>query len=179
MGTIREMVSKEKRRYQKNGFDLDLMYITPKIIAMGFPSENMEGMFRNPMKEVQRFFEIFHKDHYKIYNLCADRKCYGIEKFHGRVSTYAFDDHNAPNFELLIDFCKDADAWIKEDGQNVIAVHCKAGKGRTGTMICAYMLYSREWREASDAIEFYDDIRTYNKKRFNYSITITIYGIFC
>lgn len=51
---LRGAVSKKKRRYQKNGFDLDLSYITDHLIAMGFPSENVEGVYRNPFKEVFR-----------------------------------------------------------------------------------------------------------------------------
>lgn len=31
------------------------------IIAMGAPSEGNEGLFRNPMEEVQRFFELRHE----------------------------------------------------------------------------------------------------------------------
>eukprot|EP00882_Tetradesmus_deserticola_P034602 GHRQ01039754.1.p1 GENE.GHRQ01039754.1~~GHRQ01039754.1.p1 ORF type:complete len:186 (-),score=68.42 GHRQ01039754.1:302-859(-) len=38
-------------------------------------------------------------------------------------------------------FCTDAAAWLAENPLNVVAVHCKAGKGRTGIMICCLMLY--------------------------------------
>lgn len=48
---------------------------------MGFPSENIEGIYRNPMKEVQNFLEEFHKDHYMVYNLCSEKE-YDISKFH-------------------------------------------------------------------------------------------------
>jgi hypothetical protein len=66
-GFVRSVVSKKKKRFVEDGFDLDLTYITPRIIAMGFPSSGMEGIYRNPLPEVQRFFAKRHAGHYKVH----------------------------------------------------------------------------------------------------------------
>ena len=47
-----------------------------------------------------------------------------------------------PSLQLMLDFCQDAEAFLQADADNVIAVHCKAGKGRTGVMIVAFLLYT-------------------------------------
>jgi PTEN phosphatase family protein len=49
---------------------------------------------------------------------------------------------------------------MEADPGNVIAVHCKGGKGRTGTMICIWLLESRECSNAKEALNKFGDRRT-------------------
>jgi hypothetical protein len=69
---LRKLVGANKRRYQKDGFDLDLTYVTPTCIAMSLPAEGHEANFRNPLDDVARFFNTKHPDAYCIFNLCAE-----------------------------------------------------------------------------------------------------------
>ena len=52
---LKKLVSKNKRRFQTEGFNLDLSYVTEQVIAMGFSSERVESAFRNSLEDVRRY----------------------------------------------------------------------------------------------------------------------------
>lgn len=157
---IKSIVSKEKCRFEYEDFSLDLTYVTERIIAMGFPSDDLDQIYRNSVVDVKRFFTKRHTKKYKVYNLCSERE-YQENTFENQ-GYYPFDDHEAPSLKMILPFCIDVDEWLKADPDNVVAIHCKAGKGRTGTMICCYLLFSNFLNSADDAIKLYGRMRTTN-----------------
>lgn len=52
------------------------------------------------------------------------------------------------------------DEFLAADDSNVVAVHCKAGKGRTGTVIASYFLYAAEFSTTEDALSYFGVCRT-------------------
>ena len=162
LNSLRGVVSLKKRRFQRDGFDLDLSYITPQIVAMGFPSVGTDATYRNPMSEVQGFFRSFHPGHYKVYNLCCERG-YPATDFE-RAAVYPFMDHNPPPLTLLFDVVEAVYSYVNSDHRNVAAIHCKAGKGRTGVVICCFLLRCGEHMSAADALLYYGVVRTSNGK---------------
>ncbi|XP_042301411.1 phosphatidylinositol 3,4,5-trisphosphate 3-phosphatase TPTE2-like isoform X2 [Sceloporus undulatus] len=155
----RRMVSENKRRYIKDGFDLDLTYVTARVIAMSFPSSGQQAFYRNPIKEVAKFLDTKHEGHYKVYNLCSERG-YDPKFFHYRVERIFIDDHNVPTLKEMLKFTASVRKWMQEDENNVIAIHCKGGKGRTGTMVCIWLIDSSQCKSAKESLEYFGERRT-------------------
>lgn len=84
--------------------------------------------------------------------------------YKNHVAKYPFMDHNAPAFELLLPCCAHIHSYLQEDQDNIVAVHCKAGKGRTGLIIVCYLLYGGLHSKAVTARRFYDVQRCYDLK---------------
>ncbi|OWZ23689.1 Phosphatidylinositol-3,4,5-trisphosphate 3-phosphatase [Phytophthora megakarya] len=163
----RALVSQNKRRFQEDGFDLDLGYVHPRIIVMGYPAVGVEFLFRNPRSEVQQFLDKRHAGDYFVYNFCDEpNRCYPASIFDGRVKHFPIEDHNIPTFQLMyvqrrMTFCEEAASWLDANEKHVVALHCKAGKGRAGMMACMLLLRMGFAASATEAID------RYNRERVN------------
>lgn len=107
-----------------------------------------------------------------MYNLCSERS-YNPNHFKNATASFPFDDHNPCPFHLLIKFCEDAENYLAQNEQNVIAVHCKAGKGRTGLVLSAYLQFSKFKPTSQEALDYYASARTKNGKVQNYDSCIS------
>ena len=162
---FKRLVSKKKRRIQTEYFDLDMAYITERVIGMGFPATGCETCYRNNLMDLKAFLDRYHGE-YKIYNLCIEKdriypKDFWINK---KVGLFPFNDHAPCPIKLILDFCVDICLYLTCNPKGVAAIHCKAGKGRTGVMIVCYLIFSGLCETSEDALAHYARQRTLNNK---------------
>ena len=162
---LRQTVRQNKMGYSEGEFNLDLTYVTTKIIATSFPSEGLMSCYRNNIIDVARFLDEKHgirkynEHRYWVYNLCSEM-FYDETMFHNQVKRVCIPDHNVPTVKQMIDFVAEANEWLEENENNVVVIHCKGGKGRTGTMICILNLYRGIFRDAETSLSYFGDRRT-------------------
>ena len=162
---LKKLVSKKKRRIQTEYYDLDMAYITSRVIGMGFPAFGCEKIYRNTLEDTRDFLARYHKD-YKIYNLCIEKdRIYPRTYFEDKlVGLFPFNDHSPCPCKLILDFCVDISLYLTSHPQGVAAIHCKAGKGRTGVMIACYLIFSGLCKNSDEALTHYAKQRTLNNK---------------
>jgi phosphatidylinositol-3,4,5-trisphosphate 3-phosphatase and dual-specificity protein phosphatase PTEN len=100
---IRELVGGPKNRFRENGFNLDLTYISSRIIAMAFPASGIEKLYRNSIDTISELLEKYHNNKYITVNI-SGRKI--DENVLQNVVNYNWEDHKAPAFDTLFVICQ-------------------------------------------------------------------------
>ena len=104
---IRGLVTKKNKsiRFKDGEFDLDLTYVTPRIIAMSFPAQNyFQKWYRNNIEDVAQFICKNHAEKYWVFNMSGIE--YDPTPFSGQVITGKWEDHHSPTLKLLFEMCQ-------------------------------------------------------------------------
>ena len=128
------------------------------VIAMSFPaSKTIEKVYRNDIKDVAKYLDLKHKNHYYVYNM--SNKEIDVSKFHNRVIEYEWKDHHSPSLLTLFEACDHMFKQRVQEINNVVVVNCNAGKGRTGTTISCFLIYSGLSKNFLEAMTYYGQKR--------------------
>ncbi|XP_019896684.2 tensin-1 isoform X5 [Esox lucius] len=172
MGSTKSSKSMESRRRPSRTvsllqaldetYEVDLLYITERIIAVSFPSCVEETSYTANLREVASMLRSKHQDNYLLFNLSEKR--YDINQLNPKVLDLGWPDHHAPALDKICSICKAMDTWLSADGRNVVVIHNKGNRGRTGVVVAAYMHYSNISASADQALDRFAMKRFYEDK---------------
>lgn len=160
---LRQLVAGPRSRHPEAG--LDLCYVTDQIIATSGPSGTYpQRAYRNPLDQLVKFLDYKHGKEWTIWEFRAEGTGYPDEEVYGRVRHYPWPDHHPPPFKLVPMIMASMRNWLHEENEDgkegkaqkgrVVVVHCKAGKGRSGTMACSYLISECGWKPAEALARF-------------------------
>ncbi|KAJ0167403.1 Phosphatidylinositol 3,4,5-trisphosphate 3-phosphatase and dual-specificity protein phosphatase PTEN [Colletotrichum tanaceti] len=161
---LRQIVAGPRARHAES--DLDLCYVTSNIIATSGPSGTYpQRAYRNPLDRLVTFLDSKHKDNWAIWEFRAEGTGYPDDEVYGRVRHYPWPDHHPPPFRLIPMIMASMRNWLhggnlekgdvavsavgkaaEANTERVVVVHCKAGKGRSGTVSCSYLISECGWK---------------------------------
>uniref|UniRef100_A0A8C3TR53 Tensin 3 n=1 Tax=Catharus ustulatus TaxID=91951 RepID=A0A8C3TR53_CATUS len=145
----------------EEGYELDLTYITERIIAVSFPAGCSEETYLHNLQEVTRMLKSKHGDNYLVLNL-SEKRC-NLAKLNPKIMDVGWPDLHAPLLDKVCTICKAMESWLDSDPQHVVVIHCRGGKGRIGVVISSYMHFTNVSASADQALDrfamkkFFDD----------------------
>uniref|UniRef100_A0A1A7XT07 Tensin 1 n=1 Tax=Iconisemion striatum TaxID=60296 RepID=A0A1A7XT07_9TELE len=172
MGSTKSSKSMESRRRPsrsasllqalEENYELDLIYITERIISVSFPGSVEEQSYAANLREVASMLRSKHGHNYLLFNLSEKR--YDISQLNPKVLDFGWPDHHAPALDRICSICKAMDTWLSADSHNVVVIHNKGNRGRTGVVVAAYMHYSNISASADQALDRFAMKRFYEDK---------------
>uniref|UniRef100_A0A452V2G9 Tensin 1 n=1 Tax=Ursus maritimus TaxID=29073 RepID=A0A452V2G9_URSMA len=149
-------------RTVEDSCELDLVYVTERIIAVSFPSTANEENFRSNLREVAQMLKSKHGGSYLLFNLSERRP--DITKLHAKILEFGWPDLHTPALEKICSVCKAMDTWLNADPHNVVVLHNKVRVGPLCVCVCVYACTHVDMCSADQALDRFAMKRFYEDK---------------
>ncbi|XP_054889731.1 tensin-3-like [Poeciliopsis prolifica] len=168
----------------EEGYELDLTYITERIIAVSFPRGCSEEIYLLNLKDVTRMLKSKHADNYLIINLSERR--HDLTRMNPKTLDTGWPDLHAPPLDKICTICKAMESWLNANPLHVVVIHCRGGKGRIGVVISSFVHFTDVSASADQALDrfamrkYYDDkvsaLMTPSQKRYVWILNSLLSG---
>jgi len=126
--------------------DAEVVYITDRIVIMSHPAmqSTVDGDItpNRKLAAVQHLLQKRHNEKYMIWNL--SEVDYDTSILDDQVLTFSFPGSPSPPLGLWLKLLVSMESWLKADQSNVAVVHCLTGKGRSSTVVAAFLCWVGE-----------------------------------
>lgn len=155
-----------------NGTRLDLSYLTPKILIGSGPTDGkISRLYKNSIYDIIGYLNDKHgANNWCIYNLRAEKLGYTedlINDSNGILKNFKFLDHTVMPFIKFLECVKSIEEYINSNSKKIVFIHCKFGKGRTGTIASGYLMYKYN-------IKLSDALNLFKIRRNFYDVTVSV-----
>lgn len=133
--------------------ELDLSYVTSRLIVTSFPAEGIESAYRQHIDDVRTALESRHGSNFSVYNVSG--RSYATTKFNARVTDCGWPHRHAPSLRTLYALCKSIYNYLDRDPKNVCVLHCMDGKASSAVVVAALFLYTQLFRSIEDALQMF------------------------
>ncbi|KAK9422590.1 hypothetical protein SUNI508_00453 [Seiridium unicorne] len=171
---LRQIVAGPRARHPEAGLDLCYV-TDNIIATSGPSDTYPQRAYRNPLDRLVEFLDSKHGKNWAIWEFRAEGTGYPDHAVYNRIRHYPWPDHHPPPFRLIPmimasmrnwlngnDLDEDGvgqedksksgkligrvlETWKDKNNPRVIVVHCKAGKGRSGSTACSFLIAECGW----------------------------------
>jgi len=138
--------------------DAEVVYITDRIVTLSHPymQSTTDGDI-TPDRKLAAVGHLLQKRHggrYMVWNLSEVE--YDASVLDDQVLVYKFPGSPSPPLGLLLKLLMAMESWLKADERNVAVIHCLTGRGRTSTVLAAFLCWTGEagFNDVNSALEY-------------------------
>ncbi|CAF2790523.1 unnamed protein product [Rotaria sp. Silwood2] len=158
-------------------FEVDLSYITSKLIVMATPRDNPSELSGRQSAELIRdLLDTKHPQSYMLFSLDQHQRghhSYRKELFHNRVIDLPLcDEKHSPRLVDLLCFCQNVSSFLLESPSNTAVLHCSDGRNQIAYGTCALIAYHGIFQQIDHIVRYYESRRcahpclTLSQKRY-------------